>query len=400
MSLLTPGTHRRADLLDDHAFIAAMIEVEHAWLSALSENDVVDAARTQAFAAATDDWFPNSEALAAAAESAGNPVVPLVSRLRELAGDAELAAVIHRGLTSQDVLDTALMLQARAALNVTCADLSVAAGAAADLAARHRDTVMAGRTLGRYAVPITLGLKVAQWLSGLLDALELVDRACCALPVQCGGAAGTLALLGEMSSDPQAVVAAFARNLGLRDPGLPWHTMRTPITRIGDACTTSCDALGVIAADVLLLSRPEIDELREAAVSGRGGSSTMPHKHNPVLAVLIRRTALRAPQLNAQLHLAAAEAVDERPDGAWHTEWQPLTDLLCLTATAAAQAAELLWGLEVNHKALARHVDEGAADLLAERGAPGTDPADYTGSAGHFVDRVLARFAAYQEEHR
>src|SRR5690606_6142354 len=168
--------------------------------------------------------------------------------------------------------------------------------------------------------------------------------------------------------EPLTVAQAFADELALRWPGVPWHTNRSVITRIGSAVVTACDALGVIATDVAMLSRPEIGELREGAVAGRGGSSTMPHKRNPVLSVLIRSVALQAPLLGAQLHLAAAQAVDERPDGAWHSEWPALIRLLEAGVTAASQAAELTSGLEVDAGQMEDRVAGAADELLSERG--------------------------------
>jgi 3-carboxy-cis,cis-muconate cycloisomerase len=324
-----------------------------------------------------------------------------VAALRAAVDDQRRARLVHRGLTSQDVLDTALVLLARDALARTRTDLRTCVAELAVLADRHRATVMVGRTLTQYAVPVTFGLKAAQWLSGALDALERVDEAISRLPVQCGGAAGTLSLAAERVDDPVALAIAFAGELGLVWPGLPWHTNRAPVTRIGDALVAVCDAVGVIASDVTLLSRPEIGELREGAVPGRGGSSTMPHKHNPVLAVLVRSAALQAPMLGAQLHLAAAQALDERPDGAWHSEWPAFRRLLELTVVAAALASELLRGLEVDAGSMRARAALAAPELLAERGAGGVvgsggpgdaaDPAEYLGAAGRFVDAVLAR---------
>lgn len=385
MSLLTPGGHRTEDAFGDDALLATMVAVEVAWLRALAEVGAAEPGDADLLAAARPDLGD----LLAATESAGNPVVPLVARLRSALGDAPAAARVHRGLTSQDVLDTALVLLAQDALRRVRADLDAAAAALAGHAERHRGTVMAGRTLTQHAVPVTFGLKAAQWLSGVLDARDAVDDVLGTLPVQCGGAAGTLALVAE-GTDPVPAAEAFARACGLAWPGLPWHTNRAPVVRIGGALSGAVAAVGVVGTDVALLSRPEIGELREAALAGRGGSSTMPHKQNPVLSVLVRSAALQAPLLHAQLQLAAGQAVDERPDGAWHSEWPALVRLLDLAVVATSQAAELVAGLEVDADAMARRVDAAAGDLLAERGGGGT-PHDYLGAVGVFVDTVLAR---------
>jgi 3-carboxy-cis,cis-muconate cycloisomerase len=388
--LLSPGAHRTADAVGDAALVGAMLQVEVAWLRALASVGAVDTEDADALDETARGWHVDLEKLAAESEAAGNPVVPLVRGLREAVGDDRLAGLVHRGLTSQDVLDTALVLLARDALARTREDLASIARALAALAEEHRGTVMVGRTLTQYAVPVTFGLKASQWLSGVLDAHEQLGSTIAALPAQCGGAAGTLALAGELTADPVAAARAFADELGLTWPGVPWHTNRSAVTRIGDALVGACDALGVIASDVVLLSRPEIGEVREGAVPGRGGSSTMPHKRNPVLSVLVRSASLQAPLLGAQLHLAAAQAVDERPDGAWHSEWPALRRLLELTMTAASQSAELAAALETDTAAMKARVGLAAEELLAERGRGG-EPADYLGSSSAFVDAVLAR---------
>lgn len=386
--LLSPGLYRAAGVADDASLVSAMLRVEVAWLRALANVGAVDPEDAEAVAKAAEGWEVDLAALGAAAEDTGNPVVPLVTGLRELVGD-RLAALVHGGLTSQDVLDTALVLLSRDALARTRGDLLVAAHALAALADQHRTSVMVGRTLTQYAVPVTFGLKAAQWLSGVLDALDRVDHALDRLPVQCGGAAGTLSLVAQ-TSDPVSAATAFAEELGLRWPGVPWHTNRAPVTAVADALVATTDALGVIASNIALLARSEIGELREGQVAGRGGSSTMPHKQNPVLAVLVRAAALQTPQLLAQLHLAAAQAVDERPDGAWHSEWPALRRLLEVTVTAASQAAELVSLLEVDTTAMKARVDAASGDLLAES-AKATTPEDYLGAASVFVDAVLAR---------
>ncbi|MFI6096064.1 lyase family protein [Lentzea sp. NPDC051213] len=368
---MLPGAHRAAGLVSEAALVRAMLEVEVAW------------ARVLGTEVSLGSWEPSLDP--AEIEAAGNPVLPLVSALR-----AKVAGPVHTGLTSQDVLDTALMLVARKALTQILDDLRRVAAALARLAGEHRSSVMAGRTLTQFAVPITFGLKAARWLVGVLDAVDELTALSRILPVQCGGAAGTLARAAELV-DPLAAASSFAQSLDLVWPGLPWHTYRAPITRLGDALVRTCDALGVMAADLLTLGRPEIGEVREGAVPGRGGSSTMPNKRNPVLSVLVNSAALQAPQLGAQLHLCAARAVDERPDGAWHAEWPALRGLLELAAVAASQAAELVEGLEVHADVMARRAAEAAEELLAESGGR-ANPGRYLGAAGCFVDEALRRW--------
>ncbi|MEJ1105772.1 MULTISPECIES: lyase family protein [unclassified Kribbella] len=374
-SLLEPGSHRAAGVVDDDALVAAMVRVEEAWLRVRGLSGSVEKPVVLDLAEA---------------ESGGNPVLPLVQALR-----ADLGVEVHRGLTSQDVLDTALMLLARDAVARIVDNLTRVADSLAGLASEHRGSVMVGRTLTQYAVPVTFGLKAAQWLTGVLDARAAAGAV--VLPVQCGGAAGTLALAGELVADPVEAARAFADELGLAAPSLSWHTRRTPVTRLGDALVETCDALGHIAGDVLALGRPEVAEVREGAAGGRGGSSTMPHKQNPVLSVLVRSAALQAPQLGAQLHVCAAESQDERSPGAWHAEWPALRRLLELTMTASSQAAELVAGLEVDTAAMRRRAESAARDLLSERGsgdAASDDPASYLGASDVLIDAALARWTS------
>ncbi|WP_182360438.1 lyase family protein [Tomitella gaofuii] len=408
--ILEPGAHRAAGIVDDGAVIAAMLRVESEWARILQEGGAASAEQADAITGACErlaggaSGGVDAAVLAESAESAGNPVVPLVSTLRAAVAEQDPAAAdrVHRGLTSQDVLDTALMLVARDAAARIAAELRSIAESLAGHARAHETTVMTGRTLTQPAVPITFGLKAARWLSGVLDGLDAVTAARDGLPVQCGGAAGTLSLAGILVADPLDAESELARRLRLADPGVPWHTVRTPITRLGDALATACQGLGVVAADVATLSRPEIGELHEGGGGGRGGSSTMPHKRNPVLSVLIRSAALRAPHQAATLHSAAGQAVDERPDGAWHAEWPALQDLLTTTMTASAQAAVLAAELAVDTAAMERNVRTFADGLLAEprgipaglpSGPPPASPGEYLGAARSITQRVLDRFA-------
>jgi 3-carboxy-cis,cis-muconate cycloisomerase len=359
--LLWPGDERAGDLCADSAVLSALVAVESAWLDALVGHGVAPPA-------AADDLGKLIDAgdvagIARDAEGGGNPVIPLLNLLRERLGARNEAAAhwLHAGLTSQDVLDTGLVLVLREATDRIRADLAGQIAATARLADEHRATDLAGRTLTQHAVPITFGLKAAGWLTGLLDARDQLDAAA-VLPARLGGAAGSLAAPVLLAGSPRAaweLVASTAATLGL---GVP--TGRLPFARLGDAFVACTDAWGHIANDVLLGSRPEIGELSEPAAAGRGGSSAMPQKQNPVLSVLIRRAALTGPPLAATLHAAAAAAVDERPDGGWHAEWFTLRTLARHTVTAGSQAAELLAGLRV-------HADRMAATLAAAR--PGID---------------------------
>jgi 3-carboxy-cis,cis-muconate cycloisomerase len=394
VGMLTPGAHRVAGLADDTALVAALVRAETAWFGVLVEQGAATQDLLDAVEEAAAGWRPDLAALAAESEDGGNPVLPVLRGLRAAVAerDESAARLLHRGLTSQDVLDTALMLLAADVVARVRSDLGTVARSLGTLAEQHRSTLMAGRTLTQYAVPVTFGLKAAQWLAGTLDALEQVEGV--ELPVQCGGAAGTLALAGELLADPAAAADAFAVALGLGSSPLSWHTRRTPVTRLGDALVGVCDALGVLGSDVAVLSRPEIAEVSEGG-SG-GASSTMPHKRNPVLSVLLRAAAQQAPLLAAQLHLAAGSAVDERPDGAWHSEWPALRRLMVLTATTAAQAAELASHLEVHADTMRDRALAAADALLAERGTGGDDPASYLGAHDRLIDAALSRLVAQE----
>ena len=405
--LFWPGDERAAMTFDHSGFLDAMVEVETVWFHTLQRAGLapdVDEEVLNGLITATD-----LDEIAAKAEASGNPVVPLVALMRErlAAHDEEAAGWLHRGLTSQDVLDTALVLCARLTHGLVLADLDRQVAALSELAERHRDHLMAGRTLTQHAVPITFGLKAAQWLQGLLDARD--DLRDLRFPVQVGGAAGTLAAVTELTGDAdtaQALVAQVAQAFQLY-PAPPWHTSRAPFTRYADALVRATDAWGHIANDVLLLARPEIAELAEPAAEGRGSSSTMPQKANPVLSLLIRRAALAAPGHAAQLHLAAATAVDERPDGAWHTEWSTLATLSRHTLTAASQTTELLDGLQVDTGRMAAVVKQQSSALLAEQRSisavsdpdhdPDPDPSHSLGATGRVIDQILARARGDQE---
>lgn len=364
--LLRPGSHRQGGLISDAALIDAIVEVEAAWLAVLGHPAELTA----------------PAAVAADLEQAGNPVVAVLSALREQAPE------VHVGLTSQDTLDTALMLMTRRVLARVGADAHACIAALAEHAERHRDTLMTGRTLTQSAVPITFGLKAAQWLVALNEAADAL--AVLPLPVQCGGAAGTLSLIAE-KTDASTAPARLAAALVLDAPLLPWHTRSRAFTAVADALTTMLDALGTMAADIALLSRPEIGELSEGT---GGGSSTMPHKHNPILSVLIRSASLQAPALAAGLHLAAGQMVDERPDGAWHAQWSLYRDLLGLSLIATSQARDLIDGLVIHDDVMQERARHQGAQLLAEKYGAGlvpadADPAEYLGQADALVTAAL-----------
>ncbi len=400
-NLLWPGDHRAGEHMLDRTLLGSMVAVEAAWLGALVAGGLAPADCAGAN-------LPNlledndSESLAVSAEEGGTPVLGLVELLRERATPG-IAPWIHRGLTSQDVLDTGLMLAVRALVDDLVSQLKAQMSTLAELATRHRATPMVARTLTQHAAPTTFGTKVAGWLNGVVDAFERVDAL--VTPIQIGGAAGTWAATAELAAlltgaaDPAAVADGLVRGVAttlVLDFRAPWHTTRTPVTAAADAFVSCTDSWGRIASDIVTLVRPEIAELSEPAADNRGGSSSMPHKRNPVLSILIRRAAMSAPQLSATLHLAAALANDERPDGAWHAEWDTLRTLGRRTLVAGSQCGELLAGLTVNPERMAENLD--AAYILGEQRAiadlAGKEPSvTYFGAVDRLIDASLDRAA-------
>jgi 3-carboxy-cis,cis-muconate cycloisomerase len=362
----------------DHAWLRALLDAEAGLARAQARLGTVPAEAAQAITATARELNVDLADLATAARGGGNPVIPLVGELRR-ASEPRFAPYVHRGATSQDIMDTAAMLVAVRTRAVILRHLDQVLGALAGLAARHRDTPMAGRTLGQQAVPTTFGLKAAGWLLACAQARGRL--AGLRLPVQLGGAAGTLAAPGLAVE----LLALYAAELDLAEPVLPWHTLRAPVLELGAALAGAAGAVGKVATDVVLLAQTEIGELAEPAAPGRGGSSAMPHKRNPVLATMIRSAALQVPA-QAQILMAAQPAALERPAGEWHAEWQPLRECLCLTGGAAETAAELTAGLEVFPDRMRANLD-GLLGVLAEHG----EPAD-VGSAAALVDRVLEHY--------
>ncbi|MGY5033637.1 3-carboxy-cis,cis-muconate cycloisomerase [Streptomyces sp. 900116325] len=443
----------------DSAFLQAMLDAEAALTRAQSACGLAPAEAGRAVTRTADAGRFDVRDLALRARSGGNPVISLVVDLTAAVPE-DARPYVHRGATSQDILDTAAMLVASRTLATVLDDLERAAGEVARHAATHRDTQMAGRTLTQHAVPTTFGLKAAGWRALILDARDRLSAVRASLPAQLGGAAGTLAAFsafsapaaspiaredtaGQEGNDGQgevdllALVAAYAHELGLAEPVLPWHTLRTPIADLAGALAFTAGALGKMAADVLTLSRTEIGEVEEEE---GGDSSALPHKANPVHATLIAAAARRAPGLAATLY-GSLTAEDERPAGAWHAEWEPLRDLLRLVGGAAHDSAALAAGLRVVPytmrenlhltdglivaerlaavfadrigRARAREVLAAAADrahsettdladvlfdvLREEPELAGldlaelTDPTRYTGCAGPLTDRALER---------
>jgi 3-carboxy-cis,cis-muconate cycloisomerase len=267
---------------------------------------------------------------------------------------------VHRGATSQDILDSASMLVASKASGITLDHTSAAADVCAALAREHRETPMAARTLLQQAVPTTFGLVAAGWLVGLLDAADWLGRVRNALPAELGGAAGTLGALG---TEGPRIAGLFARELGLAEPTLPWHTNRVRMAELGGALAAVAGACGKIGRDITLLAQTEVGEVAEAA---GGVSSTMPQKRNPVSSTLAVANARSAGAAAAAL---AGSLVQEhqRAAGDWQAEWSALTGALLHAGGAAAAIREALDGLEVFPARMRRNLEAGGGVVLAEQ---------------------------------
>ncbi|WP_433868589.1 3-carboxy-cis,cis-muconate cycloisomerase [Saccharopolyspora sp. CA-218241] len=426
------GTDEARRRTSGTAWVQAMLDFEAALAAAQADAGLVPEEAARAIAARCRAELFDVPSLATRAADSATPVIALVRDLGELV-DPAARAHVHRGATSQDVVDTAAMLLARRLLDPLLADLRAAADECARLAREHRGTTMIGRSLLQQALPTTFGLRCATWLTALDEAAAALVRVRDErLAVQLGGPAGTLSSLGGSGVE---VAARLAERLGLAEPVVPWHTDRTRIAELAGALGALGGALGKIAQDVALHAQTEVGELTDGKA---GGSSAMPHKRNPVGAVLVTATTRRIPQLAATL-LAAMPQEYERAAGGWQAEWEPLTELLRLAATATARTGELLAGLRVHPDRMAANLDltrglvmaeaatgpllaalgrTEAQDLVSEvcrravaRGTSlraelledqrvravlsadevraATEPADHLGSAAAFIDRAL-----------
>jgi 3-carboxy-cis,cis-muconate cycloisomerase len=370
---------RGSAIIDDRAWLQAMLDAEAGLARALERAGLAPAGTGEAVTkAARAEDFDVAE-LGELSALTGNPVPGLARELTRKVG-GQPGRAVHRGATSQDILDTAAMLLARTAIDAARADLTVAAASAADLALEHRSALMIGRTLLQQAVPVTFGVVAAGWLAGLDAALEGLTRVRdTRLAVQFGGAAGTLASLG---ADGVRVKALLAEELELADPPLPWHTERLRIIDVATAMARVTAALSKVARDVTLLAQTEVAEAAEGAggrgsgavgeardrgsAPRRGGSSAMPNKTNPVAAIAILGCARQVPGLLATL-VASAEQEYQRAAGAWHAEWQPFGHLLQVAGSAASWGSELLAGLRVDTGKMAANLAAAGGLPLAER---------------------------------
>jgi 3-carboxy-cis,cis-muconate cycloisomerase len=433
------GTPAMRETFSVRRRLRAMLDFEVALARAEAQLGVIPAAAADAIAGVAGIERLDVETIVAATQNVGYPVVPLTHQLAQLAGN-DAGRYVHWGATTQDVLDTATVLQLRDAFALLEVDLVAIARALVGRAQLHRDDLMAGRTHLQHALPITFGYACAVWLAPLLDHVERLrwvrDRA---LTLQFGGAVGTLASLGSRGRD---VAAALAQELGLRAPDAPWHVDRSAFAEVAAAVGIACGSLAKIATDVALLMQTEVAEVFEPHAPGRGGSSTMPQKRNPIACEYVLATT-RGVHALVPLMLQAQAGEHQRSTGPWQTEEIALPQIFVLASAAFAQTRTIAEGMTVDATrmrrnvdatggliasesvamALAEHVGHGAAhtlvsdacitalaeqkpllDVLAakpevtqhfDRAALEQllDPARYLGESGAIVDRVVRRAA-------
>jgi len=379
---LTFADEACAEALADHKLLAAMARFEAALAAASAKAGLVTKADADAIAKACAQFRPDPATLGRAARKAGTLAIPFMEALRkELRALSPSAAdQLHAGATSQDVMDTGMVLCLRPACERIEA-LAVRLGnAAAAIARRHQATPMAGRTLLQPALPVPFGYKAAIWLSALARSLPAFRRAADgACVLQFGGPAGTLSSFGAQAT---AVEAALAAELGLASPAAPWHSARDAISRLGAEAAVLAGSAGKIARDVSLLMQPEIGEASEGAP---GGSSSMRHKRNPSQSLLALEAALRTPAMVATL-MAQLTPEHERGLGQWQSQWLTLRELLCAAASALAAMGEVLEGLQVDADAMRANIERSAI--------PAAERARGFGAAQAMIERVLEAWRA------
>ncbi len=432
-------TEAMCEIFADRGRLQGMLDFEAALARAEARLGVIPKSAAPAIAAQCRAELFDIEALAHASASAGNAAIPVVKALTALVGkkNKRAAGYVHWGATSQDAMDTGLVLQLRAAFDLIDTDLARLAAALARLAKKHKYTPMAGRTWMQQALPVTFGLKAASALSAVeRHRARLCELRARALVIQFGGAAGTLASLGERGP---AVAGALAAELKLGDPGIAWHAQRDRVAEVATTLGLLVGTLGKVAQDVALMMQTEVGEAFEPVAPGRGGSSTMPHKRNPVGCAVVLAAAVKVPALVCVM-LAAMVQEHERGLGGWHAEWETLPELCMLAAGALEQTVRMMEGLQIDTARMRQNLDathglsmaeavsaalapklgrEAAhglgeeacqraveqnkplRDVLAKDARVGNllsaadidrllDPANYLGAAEQLVDRVLA----------
>ncbi len=380
----------------DAALLSAMLAFERGLAEAGVELGLVPERALPAIRAACDPDLYDPRVIGREARDGANPAIPLVAavRARVRARDPDAARFVHLGATSQDVIDTALTLRARDALEALLAELDGLVAALAERAAEHRTTVRAARTLLQQALPTTLGYELALVVDGLLRCRRrLLAAREEDLAVQLGGAAGTFSLLGE--AGPR-VARALARRLGLPAPEVPWHTVRDRWQHLAALLVETAGIAAKWLTDVALSAKSEVAELAEPREGGHGGSSTMPHKRNPVACVRARAAFLRLSGPLATLHAAALQEF-ERAAGAWHAEWHALAEVFVLAGAVLAEARTVAAGLVVDAARMRANLEAAHGLVCAEALRAALEPA--LGARAAELARELAREAAARRVH-
>lgn len=349
----------------DQGRVQAMLDFEAALARAEARVGLIPSSAVAPIATACDAGLYDFAALGEAIATAGNSAIPLVKALgKQIASsDAEAERYVHLGATSQDVMDSGLVLQLRQALALIEDQLAQLADSLAAQAQRFATTPLAGRTWLQHATPVTLGMKIAGWLGAVTRSrLRLQELKPRLLVLQFGGASGTLAALGEQALP---IAKALAEELQLTLPEQPWHTQRDRIVEFGAVLGLIAGSLGKFGRDISLLMQTEAAEVFEPAAPGKGGSSTMPHKRNPVGAAVLIGAATRVPGLVSTLFSAMPQE-HERSLGLWHAEWETLPEICCLVSGSLQQARLLADGLEVDAARMARNLELTQGLVLAE----------------------------------
>jgi 3-carboxy-cis,cis-muconate cycloisomerase len=369
------------------ALIVQMLRFEWALAGALEKNGIIPSGVSAVIETITTDDL-DIDSIAEKATNAGNLAIPFVSQLTKCVAEKNpsLAAYVHWGATSQDVLDTASVLQTRQVLELLQEDLNATAAALIPLIRTHASTLLPGRTWLQQGPPVTFGLKLAGWLDALQrHRLRLRGAASRCAVLQFGGAVGTLAALGEYGP---AVTRDLGRALGLSEAAIPWHTHRDRVAEIAATLGLLTGTLGKIARDFSLLMQTEVSEAFEPAGEGRGGSSTMPHKRNPVSCSVVLAAAARMPGLVSTMLIGMVQE-HERGLGGWQAEWETLVEIFRVSGGALRAIKQIVTELTVDVIAMRQHIDANGGIALAEAVSFALAQKIGKAEAHHFLERVV-----------